>query len=161
MHSGQGRNRGTRVCFFAAAPLQQSYELKLSEMAHNSRSDYGANWRKLRKAIVTDLLHKSEFMKHSSHVMTQLMRAKTAIKERCTSNGGKAVLSPTRYVRSTTLNVIYSIVFGMTLEPGNPESNPELHELDKAMQGNFEELGVGAIEDFVPLLHVGILLQPI
>ena len=100
-------------------------------------------------------------MKRSSLMMNEVMRAKTAIKDQCTSNGGEAALCPRLYLRSTTLNVIYSTVFGMTLEPGNPESSPELQELDNAFHELFDIIGLGAIEDFVPLLHVGILCQPV
>jgi len=138
----------------AGRPLTPTTRIALHNGADIAFGDYGANWRKMRKAVVTDLLHKSEFMKRSSIMMTEVMRAKNAIKVQCSSNGGKACLSPRRYLRSTTINVIYSIVFGRTIEPGNPESDPELHELDQAFQELFETIGLGAIEDFMPLLHI-------
>ena len=53
-----------------------------------------------------------------------------------------------------TLNVIYYIVFGKTLEPGDPESDPELQTLDNAFATIFQTLGAAAIEDYVPFLHV-------
>lgn len=58
------------------------------------------------------------------------------------------------YLRCIPLNVVYQAMFGQKMDPENPGSNPELHILDSAYKAAFSVLGAGAIEDFIPPLHV-------
>jgi len=112
----------------------------------------GVHWRRLRKTVAMEILHKTQFMRHLPKMVEEVTAAKAAILARCA--GQPQLVDPFYYLRVTFANIIFRSMLSERIDFDNLSSHPDMSALNEVYLQVFAELGTGAIEDFVPLIHM-------